>query len=61
MSPSENANIQLIKDKIERLRAKLNYLISIKQSNCVDNEILFVSQDLDRYINDYYLKFKGNI
>lgn len=46
-------NLDTIKKDINTIRATLDLLISKKQGNLLDNEIISVSQQLDVLINKY--------
>ena len=46
--------VKIIGIQIELLRNKLEKLVSVSD-NLIDSEIIFVSQELDKLINQYYL------
>lgn len=50
----EPGKIQCIKDRIEELRNRLNFLTGHSQNMEFDDEIIGLSQDLDKLLNTYY-------
>lgn len=43
-----------IREQIEKTREKLNKLIAAKEVITNDDEILYISEELDKLINQYY-------
>ncbi|NLW39603.1 MAG: aspartyl-phosphate phosphatase Spo0E family protein [Tissierellia bacterium] len=50
----KTVELNKLKAEIERVREKLHDLIEQKGSNLMDNEILYLSQLLDKLICEYH-------